>query len=300
MDGPKDLFPASIKEVLLAAMDPAAGFHALFDYIDSVFFFAKDLEGRILFANPQLVRHYGFSKSDDMIGKTDFDFLPRSLAEEYRLDDKQVAKSKEPLIRQVELFLDDKGVPGWDMTTKFPIISKTGKAIGVMGVIQEFDASHPRFFEGRKLSELINYIKDHPLESIQPGELTRISGLSAKEDPATVPEDPEHDAPRPAHEDADPEVLRSPALHRRTHFGNRRRLRVLRPERLYPQLQETDGHNSQAVSAGGLMWVGTVPASSGSSRQKKASGQPFTSAVIVLPPTGTTACRASFAPPPLC
>ena len=180
MDGPNDLIAASIKEGLLAAMDPIAGFHALFDYIDSVFFFAKDQEGRILFANPQLLRHYGFSKSDDMIGKTDFDFLPKSLAEKYRLDDKQIIKSKEPLIRQVELFLDDKGVPGWYMTTKFPIISKTGKAIGVMGVIQEFDASHPRFFGDRKLSELINYIKDHPLESIQPGELTRISGLSAR------------------------------------------------------------------------------------------------------------------------
>jgi PAS domain S-box-containing protein len=180
MDRPNDLTAASIKEGLLAVMDPIAGFHALFDYIDSVFFFAKDLEGRILFANPQLVRHYGFSKSEDMIGKTDFDFLPRSLAEEYRLDDIQVARSKEPLIRQVELFLDDKGVPGWYMTTKFPIIAKKGKAIGVMGVIQEFDASHPRFFEGRKLSELINYIKDHPQESIQPGELTRVSGLSAR------------------------------------------------------------------------------------------------------------------------
>ena len=180
MDGPNDLIAASIKGGLLAAMDPIAGFHALFDYIDSVFFFAKDLEGRILFANPQLLRHYGFSKSEDMIGKTDFDFLPRSLAEEYRLDDKRVVKSKEPLIRQVELFLDDKGVPGWYMTTKFPIISKKGKAIGVMGVIQEFDASHPRFFGGKKLSELINYIKDHPLESIRPGELTKVSGLSAR------------------------------------------------------------------------------------------------------------------------
>jgi len=180
MSGPNDQVAASIKEGLLAAMDPVAGFHALFDFIDSVFFFAKDPDGRILFANPQLLRHYGFSKSEEMIGKTDFDFLPRSLAEEYRRDDLQVIKSRQPLIRQVELFLDDKGVPGWYMTTKLPIISKQGKAIGVMGVIQEFDASHPRFFGGKQLSQLINYITDHPLESIRPGELTKVSGLSAR------------------------------------------------------------------------------------------------------------------------
>jgi len=181
MSGPNDQVAASIKEGLLAAMDPVAGFHALFDFIDSVFFFAKDPDGRILFANPQLLRHYGFSKSEEMIGKTDFDFLPRSLAEEYRRDDLQVIKSRQPLIRQVELFLDDKGVPGWYMTTKLPIISKQGKAIGVMGVIQEFDASHPRFFGGKQLSQLINYITDHPLESIRPGELTKVSGLSARQ-----------------------------------------------------------------------------------------------------------------------
>jgi AraC-like DNA-binding protein len=115
-----------------------------------------------------------------MIGKTDFDFLPRSLAEEYRLDDQKVARSKAPIVRQVELFLDDKGVPGWYETTKFPILSNAGEAIGVMGVIQAFDATHPRFFGDKKLSELINYIKDHPLESIQPGEFTRSSGLSAR------------------------------------------------------------------------------------------------------------------------
>jgi len=181
MNGPNDLVAASIKGGLLAAMDPVAGFHALFDYIDSVFFFAKDPEGRILFANPQLLRHYGFSRSEEMIGKTDFDFLPRSLAEEYRLDDLKVIRTGQPLIRQVELFLDDKGVPGWYMTTKLPILSKQGKAIGVMGVIQGFDASHPRFFGGKKLSQLINYITDHPLESIRPGELTKVSGLSARQ-----------------------------------------------------------------------------------------------------------------------
>ena len=116
-----------------------------------------------------------------MIGKTDFDFLPRSLAEEYRLDDLKVIRTGQHLIRQVELFLDDKGVPGWYMTTKLPILSKQGKAIGVMGVIQGFDASHPRFFGGKKLSQLINYITDHPLESIRPGELTKVSGLSARQ-----------------------------------------------------------------------------------------------------------------------
>ena len=171
---------SSLQERLLSRVDPRIGFHELFDHVDSVFFFAKDLEGRILFANRQLLHHYGFQKPEDMIGKTDFDFLPRSLAQKYRWDDEKVTGSRQPLIRQVELFLDDKGVPDWYFTTKLPMLAKNGKAIGVMGIIQKFERSHPRFFENKKLSMIINYLNDHYLESIKPRQLSEVSGLSPR------------------------------------------------------------------------------------------------------------------------
>jgi AraC-like DNA-binding protein len=165
---------------LLASVDPRLGFHELFNHVDSVYFFAKDLDGKILFANQQLVHHYGFQRPEEMIGKTDFDFLPRSLAQKYRWDDKKVVSSKQPLVRQIELFLDDKGVPDWYFTTKLPLLSRTGKAIGVMGVIQKFNRSHPKFFEDKKLSLIINYLNDYYLENIHPRQLSEISGMSPR------------------------------------------------------------------------------------------------------------------------
>jgi len=178
-DAQESLVPL-LQKTLLSSIDPAVGFQTLFDFVDSVFFFAKDRKGRILFANHQLVRHYGFERSEDMIGKTDFDFLPRSLAQKYRWDDERVVRNKEPLVRQVELFLDDKGVPDWFFTTKFPLMSNDGKAIGVMGVIQKFDRSHPKFFEDKKLSSIISYLDEHYLDSIHPSELAAISGMSSR------------------------------------------------------------------------------------------------------------------------
>jgi AraC-like DNA-binding protein len=177
---PSDVHVASLQRDLLLTADPTIGFQKLFDHIDSVFFFAKDLDGRILFANEQLVRHYGFQKPEDMIGKTDFDFLPRSLAQKYRWDDQKVADSKEPMLRQVELFLDDKGVPDWYFTTKLPILSSSGSAIGVMGVIQKFDRSHFRFFEDKKLALMVNFLNDHYSENIKPRRLSEISGMSPR------------------------------------------------------------------------------------------------------------------------
>jgi PAS domain S-box-containing protein len=175
-----DVLVSSLQDDLLLSVDPKIGFQKLFDYIDSVFFFAKDLDGRILFANTQLLRHYGFQKPEDMIGKTDFDFLPRSLAQKYRWDDERVTTSKQPLIRQVELFLDDKGVPDWYFTTKLPMISNNGKAVGVMGIIQKFDRGHFRFFEDKKLALMVNFLNDHYLDTIKPKQLSELSGMSPR------------------------------------------------------------------------------------------------------------------------
>ncbi len=169
-----------LQEGLLSRLDPRSSFDGLFDYVDSVFFFAKDLDGRILFANQQLLRHYGFEKPEDMVGRTDFDFLPRSLAQKYRWDDEEVARTRKPLIRQVELFLDDKGIPDWFYTTKLPLLSRDGRSVGVMGVIQKFDRSHPRIFEDKKLATIINYLNENYLETIHPSQLSKISGMSAR------------------------------------------------------------------------------------------------------------------------
>jgi PAS domain S-box-containing protein len=173
-------FVSPLQKPILLEMDAVRGFQLLFGHIDSVFFFVKDLEGRILFANPQLQEHYGFKRAEDLIGKTDFDFLPRSLAEKYRWDDMRVVESKEPLIKEVELFLDDQGVPDWYFTTKYPVLSRHGSSIGIMGVIQKFDSSHQRFMLDKKLGRALEYLNGHFVESVQLGELARICGVSGR------------------------------------------------------------------------------------------------------------------------
>ncbi len=89
------------QEEFLRSVRVEDGFWLLFEHLQNVFFFVKDLKGRIILANQQLLDHYGIQRADDFIGKTDFNVLPRSLAEKYRADDEAIARTGTPLPRQI-------------------------------------------------------------------------------------------------------------------------------------------------------------------------------------------------------
>src|SRR5664279_3162301 len=55
----------------------------------------KDLQGRFTFANQQFCKILNRSLAD-IVGKTDFDFFPRELAEKYQRDDQRVMQTGKP------------------------------------------------------------------------------------------------------------------------------------------------------------------------------------------------------------
>jgi len=169
----------AFQEEFLNAVRELDGFWLLFDHLRDVFFFVKDLDGRIVLANEQLLEHYGL-EVPEIIGKTDFEFLPRSLAEKYRKDDVTVATTGEPLPRQIELFLDDEGIPDWYLTTKRPVFDGRGHVIGVMGIIQKFGAQERSFADAR-LSKMMAYLREHFTEPVSERQITREVGIGARQ-----------------------------------------------------------------------------------------------------------------------
>ena len=55
----------------------------------------KDLQGRFTFANQQFCKMLG-RRLEEIVGKTDFDFFPRELAEKYQRDDRRVMQTGKP------------------------------------------------------------------------------------------------------------------------------------------------------------------------------------------------------------
>ncbi|MDH3584658.1 MAG: AraC family transcriptional regulator [Phycisphaerae bacterium] len=171
----------SLRRRFLEAIDPARHFHLLLNHLPSVLFFAKDLEGRLLAANTALLRHYGFDRDEPFYGRTDFDLLPRSMAEKFRRDDLRVIESAQPMLEIVEIFVDRRGVPDWFLTNKLPVFSRAGEVIGVMGTIEAYESHRAVLPAKFDLTPAMMHIQEHFTKEVSVGSLARMCGLSIRQ-----------------------------------------------------------------------------------------------------------------------
>jgi len=101
------------------------------------FIFSKDTEGHFVTANAELARALKVGSPQELVGKTDFDFFPKELAERYREDDFEVMRSGEPMINREEKGADEDGREHWLLTTKVPLRDKQGKVEGLVGMSRD-------------------------------------------------------------------------------------------------------------------------------------------------------------------
>jgi eukaryotic-like serine/threonine-protein kinase len=97
--------------------------------------YVKDSQGRFLICNPAVVHKAGAQSEADMLGKTDFDFCPRELAEHYFADEQAILRSGRPLINREERVRDAQtGALHWNLTSKVPLRDSAGQVNGLAGV----------------------------------------------------------------------------------------------------------------------------------------------------------------------
>lgn len=116
-------------------------FQRLFDHIPGVYFFAKDREGRLMFASRGLLQRYQMADDSEFIGRTDFDLNPGSMAEAYVKDDEQLIRGNARLVERIELWWDRQGMPDWFLVTKLPLLDRRGRVQGVTGLLRRPDAA---------------------------------------------------------------------------------------------------------------------------------------------------------------
>ncbi len=69
---------------------------------------------------------------EDIVGKTDYEFFPKKLAEKYRKDDRRIIKSRK--IEDIEEKYIQDGKEYWVHTVKTPIENENGEVTGVLGI----------------------------------------------------------------------------------------------------------------------------------------------------------------------
>jgi PAS domain S-box-containing protein len=107
--------------------------HALIDNIPDCMY-VKDCEGRFLVANPHLADLMGAKTPEELLGKTDFDFYPKELADTFYQDEQDVMRSGKPLFNREEKSIHGEGNEVYILTTKVPIRDSEGQVIGIAGV----------------------------------------------------------------------------------------------------------------------------------------------------------------------
>jgi AraC-like DNA-binding protein len=150
----------------------------LFDQIENVEFWIKDVQGRFIWVNLPLLVNFGLQKRSQVIGKTDFDIADATLANQYRADDEEVLKGRHVQSR-VELVGRYNHTSHWHLTFKIPLHNKAGVVVGTAGVAMPYlkqDMKRP----DSGLSNAIEYIIKHHGEPITNEKLARLCHLSLR------------------------------------------------------------------------------------------------------------------------
>jgi len=98
------------------------------------FYFAKDLNGRFVYANQKLIEFFNLNSSRDIIGKTDYDLNPVDLADAFVKDDLRVVKENTFLSNKIELIKNGQDAKEWFSTTKGPLYNRKGDIVGIEGI----------------------------------------------------------------------------------------------------------------------------------------------------------------------
>lgn len=100
--------------------------------------FLKDRNSTYMSCNKVMARDLGIH-SEEICGKTDFDFFPPSLADKYRLDDILVMDSGKTTDIE-ELYIEN-GREILVRTVKTPVRDETGSTVGILGIFWDITAS---------------------------------------------------------------------------------------------------------------------------------------------------------------
>jgi PAS domain S-box-containing protein len=172
------------------------------------FIYAKDAHSRFTACNKLVANRMG-ATPEELIGKTDFEFFPREMAEKFFADEQALIQSGEPLYDLEEVAFDKtRGMNRVILTSKVPLRDAAGNLTGIVGTgydITERKAAEERMASSERHESIgrlasgvaheintpIQYLSDSVTfigEGVQEL-LTYVDSLHAKQTPAPEPND---------------------------------------------------------------------------------------------------------------
>jgi diguanylate cyclase (GGDEF)-like protein/PAS domain S-box-containing protein len=116
--------------------------------------YAKDARSRFIAGNLAVALGMG-TTTTEMLGKTDFDFFPRAIAQSFFDDEQAIIRTGQPLIDRQEMTLDQQsGSLRHLSTSKVALRDAAGNVIGIVGIGRDVT-------ESRLAAERIHHLATH-------------------------------------------------------------------------------------------------------------------------------------------
>jgi len=126
----------------------------------------KDADGVYLACNKRFECFFG-AKETDIVGKTDYDFVAKELADFFREHDRKAMAAGKPSANEEWLTFADDGYRGLFDTIKTPMYDAEGKLIGVLGIAHDITKSKQAEEElrenRRRLADIVTFLPDATL-----------------------------------------------------------------------------------------------------------------------------------------
>jgi PAS domain S-box-containing protein len=96
-------------------------------------FYIKDSQSRLVFVNTATAQVFNRAATE-LIGKTDYDLFPRSLADQFSAEEQVLLTSGVPVVNRETRIANPPAKLRWELTNKVALQDDTGKIIGLLGI----------------------------------------------------------------------------------------------------------------------------------------------------------------------
>ncbi|WP_294961393.1 bacteriohemerythrin [Sulfurimonas sp.] len=122
----------------------------------------KDVDGNFLACNTRFEEFFG-AKESEIIGKNDYDFVTKELADFFRKKDQLAIENSKEYVEEKELIFASDGHKEVLQTTKVAMYSAEGKLMGVLGTAR--DITHKQELQKKLIIERDRF--EHYLETVE-------------------------------------------------------------------------------------------------------------------------------------